>query len=104
MIACSAMKLEKEEHGSLQGHWRSTRVLHTWMWVYVGEEEEWNAWWQDLALESTHDCMQYNAIGEGGARELARVLELNTCITHLNVRVCLRREAERTAWQQDEYS
>ena len=40
---------------------------------------------QDLV--STDDCMQYNAIGEGGARELARVLELNSCITHLNVRV-----------------
>ena len=41
-------------------------------------------------LVRTHDCMQGNAIGEGGARNFARVLELNTCITHLNISVCWR--------------
>ena len=53
-------------------------------------------------LTSTHHCMQYNEIGEGGARELARVLELNTCFTHLNVRVCRRgKEGGCNAWQAD---
>ena len=40
-----------------------------------------------MALVRAHDCMQYNAIGEGGARELARALKINGCITHLNVGV-----------------
>ena len=41
-----------------------------------------------MAFVRTHDCMQGNGIGDGGARELARVLEVNTCITHLNIGVC----------------
>ena len=43
-----------------------------------------------MALVSTHDCMQGNAIGEGGARDLARVLELNTSITDLQIDVCFK--------------
>ena len=41
-----------------------------------------------MALVSTHDCMQLNQIGDDGVRELARALEHNTSIKHLNVRVC----------------
>ena len=54
------------------------------------EEREHNS--DMIALESTDECMQYNKIGAGGARELARVLQRNTCIAHLNVRVCWRKE------------
>ena len=41
-----------------------------------------------MALVSTHGCMQAREIGEAGARELARVLERNICITHIDVSVC----------------
>ena len=36
--------------------------------------------------------MQRNLFGEGGARGLARALEHNPCITHLDVEVCWRTE------------
>ena len=44
-----------------------------------------------MALSGTPDWhdMQGNEIGVNGARELARALEHNTCITHLNVAVRL---------------
>ena len=47
-----------------------------------------------MARASTHDYFQFNEIGEGGARELARALEQNSCITHLNVSVCWRKEGD----------
>ena len=40
-----------------------------------------------MALGPTHDCMQFNVIGKAGARELARALEHNAYITHLNMTV-----------------
>ena len=41
-----------------------------------------------MALVRAHDCMQGNAIGEEGARELARALEQITCFAHLDIGVC----------------
>ena len=50
---------------------------------------------------SRTNCMQGNGIGEGGARDLARALELNTCLLHLDVRVCRRKEGGLSASEQD---
>ena len=84
---------------SSREHWSTTRVSHIWRCQYV-----WNRSWSGgegaqctingaiMALVSTHDRIQTNGIEEGAARELARVLQHNTCITHLNVRVCWRKE------------
>ena len=47
-----------------------------------------------MHVATTNHCLQGNGIGERGARELARVFELKTRITHLNVAVCSR-ELER---------
>ena len=41
-----------------------------------------------IVLVNAHDYMQDNAIGNAGAQELARGLESNTSITHLNIGVC----------------
>ena len=41
-----------------------------------------------MLLSCTHDYMQDNAFGDEGVQELARALEHNTCITHLDVGVC----------------
>ena len=50
----------------------------------------------------THDCEQSNRIGEGGLRELARALVLNTGITNVDLSVCSRtEEGECTAGSED---
>ena len=66
---------------------------HIWRWQYVGIDHEEGGEGRTMrsgmmTLVSTDDCMQYNKIGEEGARELARALEHNVCITHLEVTVC----------------
>ena len=43
-----------------------------------------------IAPISTHDRMQVNMLGSGGAQELIRALKHNAWITDVNVRVCLR--------------
>ena len=97
MIACSLMRLATEEYGSLREYWSTIRVSRIWMLEYVvgRMKEEMHG---RTALVRAHDCVQGNAIGDGGTRELARVLELNKCITHLDVAVCRRKERMNALW------
>ena len=65
-------------------------------------------WWKKgrhFMAAGWHLCglmwMQGNGIGEGGARELARVLEHNPCITHLDIEVCWWEEGV-CRWEEGE--
>ena len=76
------------------GGWRSKRggtsVEAQHLHHLVGYWSTWMRVWIDSLVTrgiNAHSCIQENNIREGGAREVARALELNTSITLLNLGV-----------------